>query len=61
MFNRSGIKVAEGFPIIINLAVATRITISYPRANFFLQWIFKSKQCVKSTIRSKNYIQFTTW
>ena len=32
MFSRSGIKVAEGFPIISNLAVTTRIKINYSRA-----------------------------
>ena len=32
LFSHSGIKVAEGFPIINNLAVATRITINYSRA-----------------------------
>ena len=31
----SGIKVTEGFSIISNLVVTTRITISYSRANFF--------------------------
>ena len=31
MFSRSGIKVAEGFPIN-NLAVTTRIKINYSRA-----------------------------
>ena len=55
VFSCSGIKVSEGFPIISNLAVTTCITINYSRANFFLKWIFKSKQCVKFTFRSKNY------
>ena len=32
VFSRSGIKVAEGFPIISNLAVTTRIKINYSRA-----------------------------
>ena len=53
VFSCSGIKVSEGFPIISNLAVTTRITINYSRADFFLKWILKSKQCVKSTLRSK--------
>ena len=53
MFSRSGIKVAKGFPIISNLAVTTRITINHSRANFFLKWIPKSKQCDKSTLRPK--------
>ena len=35
VFSRSRIKVAEGFPIISNLAVTTRITMNYYRANFF--------------------------
>ena len=35
MFSRSSIKVVEGFSIISNLAVTTRITINYSRANFF--------------------------
>ena len=61
MFSRSGIKVAEGFPIISNFAVTTRITINYSRADFFLKWILKLKQCVKSTLRSKNYFQFIIW
>ena len=39
MFSCSGIKVMEGFPIISNLAVTTRITINCSRANFFLNWI----------------------
>ena len=61
VFSRSGIKMAEGFPIVSNLAVTTRITINYSRAIFFLKRIFKSKQCVKSKLRSKNYFQFTIW
>ena len=36
MFSRCGIKVAEGFPIISNLAVTTRITINYFRASLFM-------------------------
>ena len=59
--SHSGIKVAEGFHTISNLAVTTSKTINYFRANFFLKWIFKSKQCVKSALRSKNYFQFTIW
>ena len=55
----SGIKVTEGFSIISNLVVTTRITISYSRANFFLKQLFEQKQSVKSTLRSKNYFQFT--
>ena len=35
MFSRSGIKVVEDFPIISNLAVTTRITINFSRADFF--------------------------
>ena len=35
VLSRSGIKVAEGFPIISNLAVTTRITINYSRVDFF--------------------------
>ena len=35
VFSRSGTKVAEGFPIISNLAVTTRITINYSRVDFF--------------------------
>ena len=58
VFHRSGINAAEGFPIISSLAVTTRIAINYSRANFVLKWIFKSKQCVKSTLRSKNYFQY---
>ena len=54
VFSCSGIKVVESFPIISNLAVTTRITINYSRVEFFLKWIFKSKQCVKSSLRSKN-------
>ena len=61
VFSRSGIKVAEGFPIKSNLAVTTRITINYFRAGFFLKWILESKQCVKSTLRSKIHFQFTIW
>ena len=59
VFSCSGIKVSEGFHIISNLAVTTRITINYFRADFFLKWILKLKQCVKSPLRSKNYFQFT--
>ena len=59
MFSRSDIKVAEVFSIVSNLAVTSRITISYSRANFFLKRIVKSKQCVKATLRSKYYFQFT--
>ena len=47
VFSRFGIKVAEVFPIIRNLAVTTRITINYSRSDFFLKWILKSKQYVK--------------
>ena len=47
VFSRFGIKVAEVFPIITNLAVTTRITINYSRSDFFLKWILKSKQYVK--------------
>ena len=47
MFSRFGMKVAEGFPIIRNLAVTTRITINYSRSDFFLKWILKSKLYVK--------------
>ena len=54
----SGIKVTKGFSIRRNLAVTTRIAIN-SRANFFLKWIFKLKQCDKFTLRSKNYFQFT--
>ena len=61
VFSQSGIKMVEGFPIIRDLAVTTRITINYSRADFFLKWILKLKQCVKSTLRSKNYVQFTIW
>ena len=46
MFSYSVIKVAEGFPIISNQSVTTRITINYSRVNFFPKWIFRSKQCV---------------
>ena len=46
--SRSGIKVSEGFPILSNLVVTARITINYSRADFFLKWILKSKQCVNS-------------
>ena len=35
VFSFSDIIVVEGFHIIINLAVTTRITINYSRANFF--------------------------
>ena len=35
VFSCSGIKVLEDFPIISNLAVTTRITINYSRADFF--------------------------
>ena len=35
VFSRSGIKVVEDFPIINNLAVTTRITINFSRADFF--------------------------
>ena len=35
VFSHIGIKVAESFPIISNLAVTTRIMITYSRANFF--------------------------
>ena len=59
--SRSGIKMAEGFPIISNPAVTTRLMINYYRADFFLKWILKSKQCVRSTLRSKNYFQVTMW
>ena len=52
----SGIKVTESFSTISNLVVTTRITISYSRANFFLKQLFEQKQ---STLRSKNYFQFT--
>ena len=55
VFSRSGIKVAEDFSVISNLTVTTRITTNYSRENFFLKGIFKSKQCVKFTLRSKNY------
>ena len=47
VFSRFGMKVAEGLPIIRNLAVTTRITINYSRSDFFLKWILKSKQYVK--------------
>ena len=43
VFSCSGIKVAEGFPIISNLAVTTHITINFSRVNFFLKQISKSK------------------
>ena len=36
VFSRSDIKLAEGFPIVSNLADTIRITINYSRANFFL-------------------------
>ena len=44
-----------------NLVVTTHITINYSRPNFFLKWIFKSKQWVECTLRSKNCFQFTKW
>ena len=37
MFNRSVVKVVEGFSVISNLAVTTRIAINYSRADFFLK------------------------
>ena len=36
VFSRSDIKLAEGFPIVTNLADTIRITINDSRANFFL-------------------------
>ena len=61
VFSCSGIKVTEGFSIISNLALTTRITINYSRAIFFVKWIFKLKQCIRSALRSKNYFQFAIW
>ena len=37
MFNHSVIKVVEVFFVRSNLAVTTRITINYSRADFFLK------------------------
>ena len=47
VFSLSDIKVVEGFHIIINLAVTTRITINYSRANFFSSGSF-NWNCVLS-------------
>ena len=44
--SRTGVQVAEDFPIIGNLAVTTHILINYSKANFFLKWSCKSKQCL---------------
>ena len=35
MFNRSVVKVVEGFSVISNLAVTTGTAINYSRADFF--------------------------
>ena len=59
VFSHSGIKVTEGFSAISNLAVTTRIAINYSRADFLLKGIFETKYSVKSTLRSKDYFQFT--
>ena len=55
----AGIKVEESFSVISDLAVTTFITINYSRVNFFLKWIFKSNEGIKSTLWSKNGFQFT--
>ena len=37
VFNRSVVKVVEGFSVISNLAITTRIAMNYSRADFFLK------------------------
>ena len=48
VFSCSSTKVVEDFSATYNLD-NTCITTNYSRANFFLKWIFKVKQRVKST------------
>ena len=53
VFSCSGIKVAEGFPIISNLAGTTHITINYSRANFFScgSWNRNSVLCLRLDLK----------
>ena len=54
-------KVSEGFSVISNLAVTTRIAVEYSTEDFFLKGITESKQVTKSESGSKNNIKLTEW
>ena len=51
----------EGFFVIRNFAVTTRLAVDYSREDFFLERIFESKQVIKSASGSKNNIKLTEW
>ena len=47
-------KMMEVFSVISNLAVTTPIAVEYSGVDFFLEWIFESKQVTKSQGGPKN-------
>ena len=57
MFRSSSEKMAVSFTVISNVVVTTSVSINKKGADLFIKGIFKPKQSVSFTLRSKNYFQ----